>query len=226
VGPNDDIAWRTMDSEEDGEFEYLTEITARVIMAAFGVSPEEMPGYSHLVRPAPGQTLPEADNLFMSTYGKGSGFRLCLDNIQSLMNKIISQMDQEVADHFRFKFVGLEEDSPSKQLARAQSAINLYSSIDDLNHEFDHEKVPIGGNIPLNPQYLNAIGSMYYQNEIAYAFTKDESKLSDPTLFFIKDQSWMAWVQQMPALLKDREKISNLLGTYFAELCNIFNSKS
>lgn len=226
VGPNDDIQWRTMESEEDGEFEYLTEVTARVIMAAYGISPEEMPGYSHLVRPAPGQTLPEADNLFMSTYGKGSGFRLCMDNIQSLMNKLIRQMDPDVADHFRFKFLGLEEDSPAKELARAQSAINLYSSIDDLNHEFDHERAPIGGNIPLNPQYLNAINGMFYQNEIIYAMTKDESKLLDPTLFFIKDQSWMAWVQQMPALLKDREKISNLLGTYFAELCGIFSSKS
>lgn len=226
VGPNDDIQWRQMDSEEDGEFEYLTEITARTIMAAYGVSPEELPGYSHLVRPAPGQTLPETDNLFSATYGKGNGFRLCLDNIQSLMNKLIKVMDAEVAEFFRFKFVGLEEDSPSKSLARAQSEINVFADMDYLAHQFDQDKAPIGGNLILNPQYLNAINGLYYQNEIAYAFSKDQNKLLDPTLFYIKDQSWFAWINLMPNLLKDKEKVSNLLGQYYLELCNIFDNKS
>ena len=224
VGQNDDIQWRPMETDTDGEFEYLTELTARTVMAAFGVAPEELPGYSHLVRPAPGQTLPESDNFFASTYGKGTGLKLCLDNIQSLMNKLVKNIDEDVHQYFRFKFYGLEEDSVTKELARAQSSINVYSNMNDITYQFDKDPVPIGGEIPMNPQYLNAINSLYYQNEIAYAFTKDQSKLLDPTLFFIKDQSWFSWVNLMPQLLKDREKISALLGGYYAELVNIFNS--
>jgi hypothetical protein len=44
------------------EFQYLNDTNARVIMSAFQVSPEELPGYQHLSRGTNNQALSESNN--------------------------------------------------------------------------------------------------------------------------------------------------------------------
>lgn len=49
VGAMDEITWQPIDSgSRDMEFQYLSDNNARVILSAFQMSPEELPGYSHL----------------------------------------------------------------------------------------------------------------------------------------------------------------------------------
>lgn len=50
IGPEDEIAWQAMEAGggRDMEFQYLSDQNARVILSAFQMSPEELPGYAHL----------------------------------------------------------------------------------------------------------------------------------------------------------------------------------
>lgn len=131
-------------------------------------------------------------------------------------------MDAEVAEFFRFKFCGMDEDSPSKRLARASQEINLYANLDEILFDFDHhEGAPIGGNIPLNPQWLNVLPQAYSQNQIAYSLG-NQAALTDPTLFYYKDPNWFSFLNAFPTMLNDREKVSFLLNTYLNELMDLF----
>lgn len=49
VGVNEEISWQPIDnSSRDMEFQYLSDTNSRVILSAFQMSPEELPGYAHL----------------------------------------------------------------------------------------------------------------------------------------------------------------------------------
>ena len=58
VGPEDDVQWQPIDSgSRDMEFQYLADMNARVIMSAFQISPEEVPGWAYLSRGTNNQAL-------------------------------------------------------------------------------------------------------------------------------------------------------------------------
>lgn len=58
VGKEDDIQWKPIDtSTKDGEFQYLVDQNARVILSAFQMSPDELPGYGHLSKGTNNQAL-------------------------------------------------------------------------------------------------------------------------------------------------------------------------
>lgn len=58
IGANDDITWQAIESGgRDMEFQYLSDNNARVILSAFQMSPEELPGYAHLSRGTNNQAL-------------------------------------------------------------------------------------------------------------------------------------------------------------------------
>jgi len=60
IGPQDEITWAPIDnSSRDMEFQYLSDSNARVILSAFQMSPEELPGYAHLSRGTNNQALSE-----------------------------------------------------------------------------------------------------------------------------------------------------------------------
>ncbi|MDE2425719.1 MAG: phage portal protein [Elusimicrobia bacterium] len=59
----DEVNWVSMDpSTRDAEFSFLYESNARVILSAFQMSPDELPGYSHLSRGTNAQTLSESNS--------------------------------------------------------------------------------------------------------------------------------------------------------------------
>lgn len=58
VGKDDAINWQPIDNGvRDMEFQYLSDMNARIILSAFQMSPEELPGYSHLSRGTNSQAL-------------------------------------------------------------------------------------------------------------------------------------------------------------------------
>ena len=60
VGSEDDIQFQSLDSAgRDKEFQFLSDDTARVVLGAFQMSPEELPGYAHLSRGSNSQALSE-----------------------------------------------------------------------------------------------------------------------------------------------------------------------
>lgn len=60
VGKDDQISWQPIDSGgRDMEFQYLADMNARVIMSAFLMSPDELPGWAYLSRGTNNQSLSE-----------------------------------------------------------------------------------------------------------------------------------------------------------------------
>src|ERR1035437_1893386 len=59
IGKEDEITWQAFDTQggRDQEFQYLSDMNARVILSAFQMSPEELPGYAHLSRGTNNQSL-------------------------------------------------------------------------------------------------------------------------------------------------------------------------
>ena len=60
VGQNDKVTWCPFDQgTKDMEFQYLSDNNSRTILSVFQMSPEEIPGYSHLSRGSNSQALSE-----------------------------------------------------------------------------------------------------------------------------------------------------------------------
>lgn len=74
VGTQDDIQWMPIDnSTKDMEYQYLSDSNARTILSAFQMSPEEIPGYSHLSRGTNSQSISECLSLDSMVYS-GQGY--------------------------------------------------------------------------------------------------------------------------------------------------------
>lgn len=61
IGKEDEIDWLSMAGEgaRDADFQFMYDQIARNILSAFSISPDELPGYSHLSRGTNSQTLSE-----------------------------------------------------------------------------------------------------------------------------------------------------------------------
>ena len=65
MGKEDTVQWLSMAGEgaQDRDFQFMYDQVARNILSAFSVSPDELPGYSHLSRGTNSQTLSECFHL-------------------------------------------------------------------------------------------------------------------------------------------------------------------
>ena len=65
MGREDDIEWLPFNGEgiQDSDFQFMYDQIARNILSAFSISPDELPGYSHLSRGTNSQTLSECFDL-------------------------------------------------------------------------------------------------------------------------------------------------------------------
>ncbi len=59
LAPGESAQWVSMDGPKDMEFQYLSDQNARTLLSVFQMSPEELPGYSHLSRGTATQALAE-----------------------------------------------------------------------------------------------------------------------------------------------------------------------
>ena len=59
LAPGETVQWVAMDGPKDMEFQYLSDQNARTLLSVFQMSPEELPGYSHLSRGTATQALAE-----------------------------------------------------------------------------------------------------------------------------------------------------------------------
>lgn len=66
--PGDTVQWVQMDSARDMEFQFLSDSNARSILAAFQISPDEVPAMSHLSRGTNASSLSECLSLDSSIY--------------------------------------------------------------------------------------------------------------------------------------------------------------
>jgi len=199
VGTEDSISWQSIDnSGRDKEFQFLSDDTARVILGAFQISPEELPGYAHLSKGSSSQTLSESSNEYQITTARDVGLRPLLYDIQDLFNThIIPKFNEDLSKTHQFVLAGLEDDDPEKESTRLQQDMAVHMTYDDVLTAVEKDKLgaELGGDFPLNQTWQQAIAPYLTVGTIMENFfgVKDASK--DPRYNYIRDPFWLQYQQ-------------------------------
>lgn len=203
IGKDDEVTWTAIDSgQRDMEFQYLTDQNARVILSAFQMSPEELPGYAHLSRGTNNQALSEANNEYKLEAARDVGIRPLLTQIQDFLNgNILKLLDPMVAKSCYIRLVGLDADTPEKESTRLQQDGALHMTYNEILEavEKDQMKEGWGGNVPLNPAVWANIKENKTFGEIQEEFFGKKDASKDPALAFYQNEGWMQWQQFLQA---------------------------
>jgi hypothetical protein len=197
VGSEEDISWVPIDnSSRDMEFQYLSDTNARVILSAFQMSPEELPGYAHLSRGTNSQALSESNTEYKLTAARDVGIRPLLSQFQNFVNaRLLPLLDEELSQFCSFKFVGLDAETAEKESVRLQQDMAVHMVMDEVLEKV--EKNPLGmrwgGRYPLNPQWQQAIAPFLTVGEQLEHFFGVENASKNPELQYYRDPMWFQW---------------------------------
>ncbi|MGH7240813.1 MAG: hypothetical protein ACREGB_00785, partial [Candidatus Saccharimonadales bacterium] len=166
VPTEDKVSWQTIDMQgRDAEFQYLMDNNSRVILSAFQMSPEELPGYAHLARGTNTQALAESDNEWKLTAARDVGLRPLMYDIQDFLNThVLPKFDHDLSKSHQLVLAGLEKDSPEKEATRLQQDMGIHLTFDDIMEQVEKKKIgkELGGQFPLNPQFKQQVIDPYF----------------------------------------------------------------
>lgn len=214
VSQEDKIQWQALEGgTKDMEFQYLYDSNCRIVMSAFQVSPDELPGYSHLSKGTNSQALSESNNEFKLEAHRDVGIRPLLAHLQAFLTfKILPLIDPELAEFCVVKFHGLETDSPEKERTAIQESMQLWGTMDSVREKV--ELTPygkeFGGDFPLNQQFQQVLDKYMTVGQVLefYFGVKDASK--DPSLAYRRDNFWFQQVQliQQQQQMEEQKKMA------------------
>lgn len=172
VGQNDKVNVLPLDGAgRDMEFQYLADLTKRIIFAAYQMSPDEVPALSYLSRGTASQSLSEGNNEFKLEAARDLGLRPLIMSIESFINeRLLPQINKDWAEKFYISFEGLDADTPEKEATRIQQDSAIYLTMDEIMSRVEKKPVPIGGKFPLNTAYLQVIEKYFTKGQILAAF--------------------------------------------------------
>ncbi len=191
VGSSDEISWEAIDnSSRDAEFQYLTDMNARVIFAAFQISPDEVPGWSYLSRGTNNQGLSESNNEYRLEAARDVGIRPLLAQFEEFINtSLFPLIDATLAKICRVKLVGLDAETEEKESVRLQQDSPVHGTMDWIMGKV--EKKPFGrewgGEFPLNPQYQAILDKYYTVGQIKEHFMGIVGASKDPQWNYVRD---------------------------------------
>jgi hypothetical protein len=191
IGQEDKLTWAPIDnSSRDAEFQYLMDNNARVILSAFQMSPEELPGYAHLSRGTNTQALSESDNEWKLTAARDVGLRPLLSDIQDFLNThILPEVSAELAKTHQIVLTGLNKDSPEKESTRLQQDMAVHMNYNEIMKQVEKNPIPVelGGEFPLNPQIQLQFDKYLTVGQILENFFKIKGAAADPRYQYIRD---------------------------------------
>jgi hypothetical protein len=199
VGPEEELTWQAIDSgQRDMEFQYLSDTNARVILSAFQMSPEELPGYAHLSRGTNNQALSEANNEYKLEAHRDVGIRPMIAQFQDFINAVLFPLiDENLAALCVVKLTGLDADTAEKESVRLQQDIPVHMTYDEVMEHVEKDPVGMewGGEFPLNPQYQMVLDKYFSVGQIMEKFfgVKDAGK--NPDLQYYRDPFWFQMQQ-------------------------------
>lgn len=212
LNTGDTIQWMPIDSSgRDMEFQYLSDTNARVILSAFQVSPEEIPGYTHLSRGTNSQALSESNNEYKLEAHRDVGIRPLLAQLQNFINaRLLPLLDKELAKRVVFRFIGLDVDSAEKESARLQEDQNLHMTINDLLSKVDKKPIHnlLGGNLILNPLWNQSIAPFVTVGTIMELVFGVKGASKDPRFDYIRDQFYFQNLQMAQAQQVQQEQMA------------------
>lgn len=199
VGSEDDITWQPIDSgSRDMEFQYLSDTNARVILSAFQMSPEELPGYAHLSRGTNSQALSESNQEYLLIAHRDVGIRPLLKQWEDFINaSIFPLIDEQLAKLCTVKLVGLDALTAEKESIRLQQDLAIHMTQDEIQHKV--EKKPLGkefgGDYPLAVAWQAVADKFLTVGEQLERFFGREGASKDPMLAYRRDTFFFEWVQ-------------------------------
>lgn len=199
VGVEDDITWQPIDnSGRDKEFQFLSDDTARVVLGAFQMSPEELPGYAHLSRGSNSQTLSESDNEYTLTAARDVGLRPLISDIQDFINShLLPGFNKELSKRHQLVLAGLEKDSPEKEATRLQQDMQIHLTMDDILDQVEKPLLgkELGGEFPLNQMWQQSVAPFMTTGMIMENFFGVKGASRDPRYQYIRDPFWLQYQQ-------------------------------
>jgi hypothetical protein len=196
VSKDDTITWSPIDNGgRDAEFQYLSDSNARVILSAFQMSPEELPGYAHLSRGTNNQALSESNNEYKLQAARDVGIKPLIKQWEDFINgSLLPLIDPNLAKLVHVQLLGLDAETAEKESIRIQQDMPVHMTTDEILEKV--EKDPLGkkwgGEFLINPQYQQILDnhSGLYVGEIAAHFF-DRPDLKDrPDLQYVRDPMW------------------------------------
>jgi hypothetical protein len=215
VTPKDDVQWvSTQPQRKDGEFQFLFDQTTRNILSAFNMSPDELPGFTHLSRGTNQQSLSEANNEYKLIAARDTGIRPLLLQFEAFLNeKIFPIMDKELSQLCDIKLAGFDALSQEQESVRLQTDSPIHYNYDEVMEKVDKDQVGAfaSGKLPFNERYMQ---SAYVHNtvgEIDDLFRETMGASLDPLKKFKRDNFWFQWIQLLMEI--DPIKVKALMST-------------
>jgi hypothetical protein len=199
IGQNDKVQWQPIDnSSRDMEFQYLTDMNARVIFSAFQMSPDELPGWTHLSRGTTNQSLSESNNEYRLEAARDLGIRPLLSDFEDFINaSLFPLIDPQLAKLCRVRLLGLDAETAEKESVRIQQDMQLHMTYNQILEKVEKNPVKkeFGGDYPLNPQFQQIVTSFKTQGEILEEFFGVEGASKDPNWAYVANPFWFQWQQ-------------------------------
>lgn len=199
VGQEDKISWQPIDnSSRDMEFQYLADMNARIILSAFLMSPEELPGWAYLSRGTNNQALSEGNNEYKLEAARDVGIRPLLAQFEDFLNQsILPLFDPELARDCVLKLVGLDAETQEKESVRIQQDMPVHMTYDEVLQKVEKKAVgkALGGEFPLNPQYQAVLDKYVPVGQILESFFGVKGAAKNPQWAYVRDPFWFQFMQ-------------------------------
>lgn len=198
VGSEDDVRWMAMEAQKkDGEFQFLYDSVSRNILSAFGMSPDELPGYGHLSQSTNQQSLSEANNEYKLTAARDTGIRPLILKFQDFVNeKLFPIVDPELAEICTISLSGLDADTRQDEALRLQQDMPLHMTMDEVMESVDKASVGrhLAGDVDFNERY-QIIVDKYLETSTYMGNKIDPAHAVDPMLRYRRDGFWASQIE-------------------------------
>lgn len=200
MGQKDAVEWLAFDGEglHDGDFQFMYDQIARNIMSAFSMSPDELPGYSHLSKGTNSQTLSESNNEFKLTAARDTGLRPLILKFQTFFNEILFPIiDPLLSKICEVKFSGIDAQSKEQESTRMQQDMPTFLTMNGVLKEVDGDPIQryMAGDILFNERWQLLLDKYKNVSEIMGEFLGDNSAFLDPLLKYKRDPFWLQHMQ-------------------------------
>jgi hypothetical protein len=199
IGKDDKVDWLSMQGEGLGdEFQFMYDQIARNILAAFGMSPDELPGYGHLSKGTNSQTLSESNNEFKLTAARDTGLRPMILKFQTFINqRLFPIIDPLLCKICEVKLSGLDAQSKEQESTRLQQDQALHMTYDETLHEVDKDPIGkvLGGEFPFNERWQLVADKYKNVGDLLGPLMGSVSANVDPLLRYKRDPFYLQWLQ-------------------------------
>ena len=180
------------------EFQFMYDQIARNILSAFGVSPDELPGYGHLSKGTNSQTLSESNNEFKFTASTRFWITSFDPEVPKLLQStIVPDYRSFIGQNVHNQVVWLDAQSKEQETTRLQQDMVVSMNMDEVLHEVDKEPIGkvLGGKIPFNERYQLLADKYKNVSDLMGPFFGSPGAVVDPLLKYKRDPFFLQWLQ-------------------------------